>query len=594
MKFAILFLILLFCSAASAQSTHPREFTVAERPRIEIENLFGQVHIAADEKLENKVLLDFTSPSGQIADTDLIVQAAPDRIYLVIKQTTKRIDITLRVPARSRLKITGGDGEISVAGNLELAEVTTATGTIYADVPVDNRLKFDFLWTESRPRYLSDFEIPEPKEKAGGKFSLVGRIPDEKSQKSKVKSQKSEDAESNRTSEKIGDDQTPATDKNTKDKRQRTKDRQITLSFTTARGVILLNVPPSQVPSDLRERPLTNAAKAIVKSGDSILSEAIRRTSPKYFGDYLKNLPARRTTPRMVERETNVATGATPADTLRQVNLSVADKSGRAISDLKAADFTVWENNQAREIINVAPVNAPFNLVLLLDVSGSVEERIDFIRKAARSFVNTSGSDDKLAIITFRDDVQVVSKFTSDKNALSQSLDTFDAGGGTALYDSLAYVLADTLRPLKGERTAIVILSDGDDNRSFIPFEPLLGAIQESGALVYPLYVPSGLIPQNGQPAANQTIDPLRTKYLTLTTKADAEGRQLAEVSGGVYFPIRRLEDLESAYEEIISQLRKAYSITYHSKIAALPRLRVQVQREGAFVRLGRPVEIQK
>ncbi|MCV4639504.1 hypothetical protein OFB62_29845, partial [Escherichia coli] len=79
--------------------------------------------------------------------------------------------------------------------------------------------------------------------------------------------------------------------------------------------------------------------------------------------------------------------------------------------------------------------------------------------------------------------------FTSDKRELSSSLDTFDAGGGTAYYDAIAFVLTETLRPLKGERTAIVILTDGDDNRSFLPFEALIGSIEESGALIYPLYV---------------------------------------------------------------------------------------------------------
>jgi VWFA-related protein len=585
MRFAVLLFALLCAFTCNAQNL-TKDFAVVTRPRIEIENRFGQVHVLTDEKLEDKVLLELSSPGGKVADNEIVSQAAPDKISLIVKQTNKRIDLTLRVPVRTRLKIAGSDGEISIAGNLELAEISTTTGTIYTDVPAD-QLKFNFLWTESRPRYLSDFEIPEPKEKAGGKFSLSGRIPKQKSKQSKVQGSKPEDDPDVSSLEKTSGDE------NSETKNQKPGDKQISLNFTTERGVILLNVPPSQAPADLRERPLTNAAKAIVKSGDSILSEAVRRTSPKYFGDYLKNLPDRRTTPRIVTREARVETAA-QADVLRRVNLSVADKNGRAINNLKAEDFNLLENNQAREIVNVEPANAPFNLVLLLDVSGSVEERIDFIRKAARNFVNTVDSNDKLAIISFRDDVQVVSDLTSDKIALSQSLDTFDAGGGTALYDSIAYVLADTLRPLKGERTAIVILSDGDDNRSFIPFEPLLGAIQESGALVYPLYVPSGLIPQNGQPVINQTLDPLRTKYLMLTTKAETEAKQLAEVSGGVYFPIRRLEDLQAAYEDIITQLRKAYSITYHSKTAAQSSLRIQVKREGAFVRIGTSIEIKK
>src|SRR5262249_13590488 len=144
-------------------------------------------------------------------------------------------------------------------------------------------------------------------------------------------------------------------------------------------------------------------------------------------------------------------------------------------------------------------------------------------------------------------------------------LDQIDAGGATSLYDAVAYVLEDSLRPLRGERTAIVILSDGDDNKSFVPFPALLEATIESGALIYPLYVPSGLIPESSVPRPDITIDPLRTRYLTLTTRADEEGRKLAAVSGGVYYSIKRIEDLQRAYDDVVVQLRTAYTITYAS-----------------------------
>ncbi len=179
---------------------------------------------------------------------------------------------------------------------------------------------------------------------------------------------------------------------------------------------------------------------------------------------------------------------------LKVASVRVSDINNRAVGDLTAADFEVSEGGAEREVVSVRPSTAPFNLVLLLDVSGSVENYVNFIRKAARSFVNTVDSRDRIAIVTFNDDVHIVSKFTTDKGALSLSLDTFDAGGATAYYDALAYTLAETLRPLKGERTAIVVLTDGDDNRSFLPFDSMLSSIEESGALIYPLYVPSALI----------------------------------------------------------------------------------------------------
>jgi VWFA-related protein len=265
---------------------------------------------------------------------------------------------------------------------------------------------------------------------------------------------------------------------------------------------------------------------------------------------------------------------------------------------LKREDFEVSERGEARDVLSVEPATAPFNLVLLLDVSGSVENYVDFIRKAARAFVETADRSDKIAIIIFNEDVKQISTFTTDKGKLSESLDTFDAGGGTAYYDSLAYILADTLRPLRGERTAIVVLTDGDDNHSFLPFESLAGAIQESGALIYPLYVPSGLIAaSNADP--NAKIDPLRAKYMGLTTKAEGEGERLAQISGGVYYPISQLNQIQKAYDDIVLQLRTAYSVTFKSdmiesggKTNSSPRLKVRVKRDNAFVKLGSVVEV--
>jgi hypothetical protein len=142
---------------------------------------------------------------------------------------------------------------------------------------------------------------------------------------------------------------------------------------------------------------------------------------------------------------------------------------------------------------------------------------------------------------------------------------------------------------MKGERTAVVVMSDGDDNKSFLPFPAILEALSESGALIYPLYVPSGLIPESSVPKPEITIDPLRTRYLTLTTRAEEEGRKLAAASGGVYYPIRRIEDLQRAYNDVVSQLRTAYTITYASNSVSStpPRIRLRTNRDGASVRLS-------
>jgi VWFA-related protein len=342
-------------------------------------------------------------------------------------------------------------------------------------------------------------------------------------------------------------------------------------------------------PSDLRERPLTEAAKAIVRSGDSQLVDAIRKVSPKMFGDYAKTLPPPEKEPTLVRRAPPGQFISVSAPQLLRFNASVTDRNGRAIGGMKESDFSVYENGVEKQVTKVVPTTEPFNLVLLLDVSGSVAERIDFIRKAARDFLNTASPQDRIAIISFRDDIQVISDFTTDRTLLSKKLDEIDAGGGTALYDALGYVLADTVKKLRGERTAIVILSDGDDNKSFVPFPAILEAVTESGALIYPLYVPSGLVPETSVPKPEVTIDPLRTRYLTLTTRAQEEGQKLAQVSGGVYYPIRHLEELQRAYDDVVVQLRTAYTITYASNLTpdGNPRVRVRANREGASVRLS-------
>ncbi|MBV9241552.1 MAG: VWA domain-containing protein, partial [Acidobacteria bacterium] len=213
-----------------------------------------------------------------------------------------------------------------------------------------------------------------------------------------------------------------------------------------------------------------------------------------------------------------------------------------------------------------------------------VENYVNFIRRAARSFVETVDPRDRVSIVIFNEDVKVLSTFTTDKGLLSKSLDTFDAGGGTAYYDALAYVISDTIRPLRGERSAIVVLTDGDDNRSFLPFDSLEGSIQESGALIYPLYVPSALIAAAVQ-NPNADIDPVRRKYMSLTAKAEGEGDRLAKISGGVYYPITEISQIQKAYEDIVDQLRTAYSVTYRSDSSATSpiRLKIRSKRENTF-----------
>jgi VWFA-related protein len=536
---------------------------------IEIVNRSGRVLAKAESSSgDNKTgRLTATSQTG-VSDAEIKISSVAGRTLITVAASDprKRIDLNLTLPERTSIKVETTAGGVEAMGNFASVIAKTETGTVAVDVPTED-LAYNFLWTESRPRYLADFDIAEVKEKSAGRFEIKGRRNAEvKSQKSKVKS----DGLSSDSEVPKAEDQKPKT---------------VVLNLTTARGIILLNVSPNEVMSDLRERPLTNAAKAIVRSGDSLLMEAIRRASPKYFGDYARTLPPITREPKFATKQ---ARPDQPSGEVKTALVRVTDLKNRAIDNLTADDFEVTESGTTREIVGVTRSTAPFNLVLLLDVSGSVENYVNFIRKAARNFVETVDERDRVSIVTFNEDVKVLSPFTTDKEKLSKSLDTFDAGGGTAYYDALAYSVADTLRPMKGERTAIVILTDGDDNRSFLAFESLMGSIQESGALLYPLYVPSGLI---AAAAANPDadIDPVRRKYMSLSVKAEGEGERLARVSGGVYYPITDVAQIQRAYEDIVVQLRTAYNVTFKSEAqntngnGASPRLKVRSKRPNTF-----------
>ena len=541
-------LLASLCSSAVAQS-YKQELEAPEKVSLSVKNLDGRVSVVASEEQQKKVTIEAKSLGAAVVPEDVKVESKGSDIVIDVRPRGEkdRIDLIVTIPTRSKVAVEGHAGAVDIVGSVESAVVKTDTGTIHADVPLEV-LKFNFVWEASRPRYMSDVELPKIQEKAGGMFKLSGRLGDKKASKEEL----------------------------------------VALDFRTQRGVVLLNIDPEMAPSDLRERPLTEAARAIVRSGDSQLVEAIRKVSPKMFGDYAKTLPPPEKEPSLQRRTPPGRIVSEVAPQLMRFNASVTDRNGRAIGGMRESDFTVWENGVERRITSVAPANEPFNLVLLLDVSGSVEERMDFIRKAARDFLRTTSPQDRISIISFRDDIQVISDFSTDRQMLSKKLDEIDAGGGTALYDALGYVLSEPLKQLRGERTAIVVMSDGDDNKSFLPFPAILEALIESGALVYPLYVPSGLVPESSVPKPEITIDPLRTRYLTLTTRAEEEARKLAAASGGVYYPIRRLEDLQKAYDDVVAQLRSAYTITYASNsVSASPRVRVRTNRDGASVRLS-------
>ncbi len=204
MKIYGLFLIIFFAFGVQAQ-TFQREFSLSANGAVEIVNLYGRVEISADEpeksdengeaKESGKALL--TAENAR--ETDLKIVSENNHLSITANptDTKSRVDLTLKIPQRMRVRVETDEGEVRLSGDIASADVKSQTGTISTNVPLEN-LKYDFVWTESRPRFLSDVELKKVREKAGGKFVVSGKIVGEEKGKGER-----EDSESEQTSDEI-------------------------------------------------------------------------------------------------------------------------------------------------------------------------------------------------------------------------------------------------------------------------------------------------------------------------------------------------------------------------------------------------------
>src|SRR5215212_2830601 len=155
---------------------------------------------------------------------------------------------------------------------------------------------------------------------------------------------------------------------------------------------------------------------------------------------------------------------------------------------LAPKDFVVFEDGVPQEITFFAAADTPFDLVLLLDLSGSNSKNLKMIRNSAKRFVDAARDIDRIALVTFTDQPALYSSFSLDRHKLKKTIDEIgDAGGGTNFWDSMDYVLRDLIPQGAGpRRSAIVVMTDGVDNAlpevdgpgSRLTFEDLLAKIR--------------------------------------------------------------------------------------------------------------------
>lgn len=164
----------------------------------------------------------------------------------------------------------------------------------------------------------------------------------------------------------------------------------------------------------------------------------------------------------------------------------VSDRNDVYVPDLKKEEFQIYEDGVLQDLAFFAAIQEPFNVVLMLDTSGSTQEKLGQIQRAASVFVDQLQPADRIKLISFDDEVREWGNFTNNRGELKKAIADLVPGKGTKLYDAMRLALGNLAR-LKG-RKAIVLFSDGVDWKSIdTRFEDNTRMVEESGVIVYPI-----------------------------------------------------------------------------------------------------------
>ena len=264
---------------------------------------------------------------------------------------------------------------------------------------------------------------------------------------------------------------------------------------------------------------------------------------------------------------------------LVQLNVGVVNQRGEAVTTLSSNDFAVYEDGVRRPIVAFEPTDAPFSLVLMLDMSGSTVNFRQQIRAAALRFLDALSPDDRVSVVEFSGKgVRSLIGFSTDRNKVAYAINVLATGAGeTPLYDALKFSLKELAREGK-RRKAIVALTDGLDtearnsDRTIVSkasdaevstaikaetssqVVSVLNAADREGVTIFPLALPSG------DPKRLPLPDPAIT---AMYGAARTRLQLLANRTGGRMHEIHRLDDLAKLYALVAADLRSLYTIAY-------------------------------
>jgi Ca-activated chloride channel homolog len=301
------------------------------------------------------------------------------------------------------------------------------------------------------------------------------------------------------------------------------------------------------------------------------------------------------------------------------VDAIVTDRAGNRITTtLKPSDFTIYEDGVRQTINSFSATDAPFNLVLLLDTSSSARDEIELMRRAARRFLDELRPRDRVAIIQFSKDVELLSDLSSDREEIEDALRRLKPGTGTSFYDSLKLAVDEVFKGVEG-RKAVVALTDGVDSFGYTTFGQILTEIESSNILTYFLELDTEKFSEAGmtrdcsdeshfefsrkqfkkylteygkgavmsESQLHCSLSPLDRAQINqrLYESARRELREMADKTAGRVYIVKDLQQLEPAYSQIAAELRTYYSMSYYptneKHNGKWRALRVNVNRPG-------------
>lgn len=247
----------------------------------------------------------------------------------------------------------------------------------------------------------------------------------------------------------------------------------------------------------------------------------------------------------------------------------VAKRENNQPTPVTSKEVAVFDNGIEQSIRNFTPDPSPAKIVLLVDNSLTIRADVDKLEKAAREFAYEIYEGDKLLIVGYDEQAEIVSDWTDDAKAIEKSLKLFRKKGQPHLFDAIRAVLEEALRPLPSQKKIIVVISDGLDRGSKATFEATLASLQSENITVY----------------AVQAVDRTRGAIRRDVPKPRVVIDKLVEGTGGQIFSIEQPED---AAKSICDELRKnRYVLSYIPSSAPFgtPRSLLVLGNQGITVR---------